>query len=99
MSEDEMFRHYMAALDEVFRLRTALQYEARVVEAHYESLKSFPKSRRPIAEQQVERMRQAASGRSEGAYAGEGGAAGLYSYGREAMPMGLTRARWENRGD
>lgn len=52
---------YSAALDEVYRLRTALEYEARVTEAHL-TLKSFPKSRRVFAEDQVQRMRDAARG-------------------------------------
>jgi hypothetical protein len=58
-----------AALDEIFRLRRALSYEAAVVEAHYAGYKTFPKSRRKIAEQQVARMRQAAT-QSLVAYAG-----------------------------
>jgi DNA invertase Pin-like site-specific DNA recombinase len=58
-----------AALDEIFVLRQAMAYEARVVEAHYEALKSFPKSRRKIAEEQVVRMRTAVHGASK-AYAG-----------------------------
>lgn len=41
-------------------LRQALAYEAGVVQAHYEGYKSFPKSRRKIAEEQVSRMRQVA---------------------------------------
>lgn len=48
-----------AALDEIFRLRRAMAYEARVVEAHYEGYKTFPKTRRGIAEEQVARMRLA----------------------------------------
>ena len=47
---------------EVTRLREALAYEARVVEAHYEGYKTFPKTRRKYAEEQVERMRRAALG-------------------------------------
>lgn len=48
-----------ATLDEICRLRRAMAYEARVVEAHYEGYKTFPKTRRGIAEEQVARMRLA----------------------------------------
>lgn len=51
-------------------LERALAYEARVVEAHYEGYKTFPKTRRAIAEEQVERMRQAVQGDASVAYAG-----------------------------
>lgn len=57
-----------AALDEIYRLRRALAYESGAIEAHLE-LRVFPKSRRFIAERQVERMRDAARGFSERAYA------------------------------
>lgn len=63
--------NYSAALDEIWHLRRALAYEARVVEAHYEGYKTFPKRRRPIAEKQVERMRLAAVGKGVEAYAGQ----------------------------
>lgn len=53
--------NYSRALDEVYRLRTALAVEASITAAHLD-LKSFPKSRRTFAEQQVERMRAAARG-------------------------------------
>lgn len=66
---EDMLRYYSAALDEVHRLRRALATEARIVEAHL-TLKSFPKSRRGFAEDQVERMRQAARGEASVAYAG-----------------------------
>lgn len=58
-----------AALDEIYRLRRAFAYESRVIEAHYEGLKTFPKSRRKIAEEQVARMREAVTS-SVVAYAG-----------------------------
>lgn len=48
--------------DEIANLRTAILYEARVAEAHYEGMKSYPKSRRPFAEEQVKRMREVARG-------------------------------------
>jgi hypothetical protein len=58
MSPEEM-RYYSAALDEVYRLRAVLAYESHVLKAHLE-LKTFPKSRRTIAEDQVARMRATA---------------------------------------
>lgn len=57
--EAELLRYYSAALDEVYRLRAALASEARIIEAHV-TLKSFPKSRRGFAEDQVQRMRATA---------------------------------------
>lgn len=77
-----------AALDEIFRLRRALSYEARVVEAHYELYKTFPKSRRKIAEEQVARMQQAVTN-SALAYAGTS----HLSLARHATP--LTVHSWE----
>lgn len=43
-------------------LESALAYEARVAEAHYSGFKTYPKSRRPYAEEQVKRMRELALG-------------------------------------
>lgn len=54
---------YSAALDEIFRLRALMAYEARALNAHL-SYKTFPKSRRSIAEAQVERMKAAARGQA-----------------------------------
>lgn len=47
---------------EVNRLRDAFEYEARVCEAHFEGYKTYPKSRRRYAEEQVDRMRVVAQG-------------------------------------
>jgi hypothetical protein len=80
-----------SALDEVYRLRRALAYEARVSEAHYEGFKTYPKSRRTIAEEQVRRMRLAVTS-SEAAYAG----VSRESMRREASNCGLeTLTTWE----
>lgn len=68
MSEPTMSQ-YSAALDEIWRLRRALAYEARVVEAHT-GFATFPKSRRAIAHEQVRRMQAAARGEVEVVYAG-----------------------------
>ncbi len=95
---DEMLHYYSAALDEVFRLRRALAYEAGVVEAHL-TLKSFPRSRRPIAETQTFRMRLAARGRAAIEYAGMP-TWSLESGMRDAgAPNSLTRTEWEHEVD
>jgi hypothetical protein len=57
------------ALDEIYALRRALAFEAGVVEAHM-TYKSFPKSRRRIAEHQAERMRASARGDVQVQYSG-----------------------------
>lgn len=49
------------ALDEIYFLRALLADEAGIIEAHL-GYKTFPKSRREIAEEQVRRMKAAASG-------------------------------------
>lgn len=88
--------HYSRALDEIYRLRAALAYEARVTESHL-GLKTFPKSRRAAAEHQVERMREAARG---------GGAMAYFRVNPEVMKRllrdagaseTLTRGQWEEK--
>lgn len=63
-----LLEFYSAALDEIYALRTVLAAQADIVEAHL-SLRSFPKSRRQVAEEQVEGMRQAARGAWRSVYA------------------------------
>lgn len=53
--------HYSKALDEIYELRTLLAYESLVTKAHL-GYKTFPKSRRPHAEEQIKRMQRAARG-------------------------------------
>lgn len=53
--------NYSYAIDEIYQLRALLADEAAIIEAHLD-LKTFPKSRREIAEKQIERMRAAARG-------------------------------------
>lgn len=60
---------YSAALDEIWRLRRALAYEAAGMEVSLE-LKTFPASRRTVSEEQIRRMRLSAQGLSQAAYAG-----------------------------
>lgn len=49
------------AVDEIFFLRAILADEAAIIEAHL-GYATFPKSRRVVAEQQVERLRRIANG-------------------------------------
>lgn len=85
--------HYAAALDEIYRLRTALAYEAEVISAHL-SLATFPKSRRPAALEQIQRMRRAARGHIHDAYRSIPGRS--LNYVRRVAGMGLlTRTQWE----
>jgi hypothetical protein len=92
----DLMPHYSAALDEIYRLRRALAYEAGVTLAHLH-LKTFPKSRLPIARKQAERMRRSACGHSLDAYSevqGRSLSGALEAAGAES---GLTRAQWESR--
>lgn len=86
--------HYSRALDEIHRLRAALAIEARATEAHL-AFKTFPKSQRKYAEQQVARMRAAACGDSEEAYREFDGwrkQSALHTVGASET---LTRGQWE----
>lgn len=86
--------HYSRALDEIYHLRTALAYEAGVLTAHLEYA-TFPKSRRVVAEEQIQRMRQAAQGLTRQAYSGIESWA-LDSARRESRVGTLTRNQWES---
>lgn len=66
--EAELVDLYGRALDEVYRLRTALAYEAHLLESHL-GLATFPKSRRRSAAASVIRMRDSAVGAYASAYA------------------------------
>lgn len=66
---DEALTHYGRALDEIYRLRTALAYEAHLLGGHL-SMATFPKTRRASAEAAVRRMNLAAMGKAQDAYAG-----------------------------
>lgn len=68
--ENEMLSHYSAALDEVYWLRRALAYEARVVEAHTLDISRLGKNRREQLERCIERLKQSALGNVLATYAG-----------------------------
>jgi hypothetical protein len=88
--------HYSRALDEIYRLRSLLAYEATVLDAHLE-YKTFPKSRRPIAEQQSARMRVAASGTDVTRYISH--LSLRHARAKANVPQTLTRAGWEQTGE
>lgn len=92
----DLMTHYSAALDEIFRLRRALAYEAGVTLAHLH-LKTFPKSRLSIAREQAERMRRAACGHSLDAYSEVQGWSLNGALEAAGAEPGLTRAQWEAR--
>lgn len=79
------------ALDEIYVLRTLLAYEAAVRAADLE-LKSYPKSRREIAEHAIQRMRGAARGEEWLPYINE--RARRSARAAAGMPDTLTRASW-----
>jgi hypothetical protein len=93
MTLEDPIAELSAALDEIYRLRGALAYEAEVLNQHL-SYKTFPKSRRDIAERQIGRMQQSARGDADLAY-------GIISSGghmREALKRtgaSETLTRWE----
>lgn len=85
---------YSAALDEVWNLRKALAYEACAVEADL-TLKSFPKSRRALAENRVERMRRAAQGEVLPAYSGSSTQMLQQGLAEAGAGPTMTRYEWE----
>ena len=96
--DEKMFSHYMDSLDEIYLLRKAAALEAQELEAHMKFAK-FPRSRRAIAQQQVDRLRQAAMGDTEKAYKEESkkAYAALCLLSEEVRT--LTRRQWEARND
>lgn len=85
------------AIDEIYALRALLANEADILRAHLD-FKTFPKSRRAFAEQQIERMILAASGDYQRAQAHKD-----YDGKRALSRMGidniLTNGQWaEQRG-
>jgi hypothetical protein len=93
---DEEMSHYSAALDEVFRLRRALAYEAAGLRVHLDYA-TFPKSRHKVAEGQVERMQAAARGEAEAAYAGIPSSSLRHTFLISGAKETLTRSAWEQR--
>lgn len=84
--------NYSMALDEIYLLRAALADEARILDAHLD-FKTFPLSRRKVAEQQVLRMRGMARGLFEESVREHFDPKGaLRSAGADEC---MTRSQWE----
>lgn len=96
--DGEMLAHYGAALDEIYRLRRALAYEAAVLKVHLD-YKTFPKTRREVAEGQIRRMQDSARGKSQRAYGGTNTASLAVALSEAGAPQSLTRHAWEHRSD
>lgn len=86
--------NYSVALDEIFVLRKALAHEALRQQVDLD-FKTFPKSRRAIAEAAVERMQAAARGHAEHAYGDRSSHAMRHALREAGAPETLTRAAWE----
>lgn len=88
--------HYTRALDEIYALRCLAAYHAAVLEAHLD-LKSLPAGRRPIAENQVAQLRQAARGDGTTVYQSVGRRSLLQSLAAAGLgtDTSLTRSEWE----
>lgn len=84
--------HYSMALDEIYLLRAMLADEADILNEHLE-FKTFPLSRRKVAEQQVARMRGLAGGDLE-RQCREGFKA-KDALRRAGIDECLTRSQWE----
>lgn len=81
------------ALDEIYALRAALAYEASRTSADLD-MKSYPKSRRAIAEQAIERMQAAARGQAARAYAGKSSTFLKHSLREAGASETLTLTEW-----
>lgn len=66
MNADEL-HHYSRALDEIYRLRGLLAFEAAIIQGHLQ-LATFPRSRRVAAEEQIRRMTTAAIGQVDSTF-------------------------------
>lgn len=85
---------YSAALDEIYMLRRAMAYEADVLEVHLD-YKTFPKTRRKIAEDSVKRMRAAARGWGGHSWAGTSYLSLRSAFKKAGARETLTRHDWE----
>ena len=63
-ARDEYLRLLSEALNEIYALRTICAYEEGVVQT-YTEYKSFPKSRRDVADKQMRRLRAAVAGEAQ----------------------------------
>lgn len=95
MTKEEL-RHYSRALDEIYRLRTLLAYEAAVTRANLD-FETLPKTSRVAMERQVERMLLAARGGSRDAIPTIALGIEPWRVRKDAgLPEGFTREDWES---
>lgn len=90
--------HYSAALDEIYRLRQLLAYEALCVRATLE-YRTFPKSRRDVHERQIKRLQAAARGQSQVVTAPISSTVLRHALTEAGASDLLTRWQWEHRYD
>ena len=91
MSDDNLMDHYSDALDEIYRLRALCAYQAQVIEADL-GYKTYPKSRRAIAEKRIEILQAAARGDALAQHSVARPELALKSAGASGT---LTRWQWE----
>lgn len=80
-------------LDEVYELRRVCAYTAQAIQADL-SLKTFPKSRRLLAESRIERLRKAANGYARHVNLGVSGQVLRAALRDAGAKETLTRAQW-----
>lgn len=85
---------YSEALDEIWRLRKLIAYEADRIDADL-SLASFPKSRRQPAQNHYDRLTLAAKGKSQQAIADLNSHQMIAALLRAGAEPTLTRAQFE----
>lgn len=91
--ESELMQHYSRALDEIYALRAICAHAALGVQADL-SYKTYPKSRRSIARERIDRLQAAARGERNTAYVGM--TVGKHALREAGAEDTLTRAQWEN---
>lgn len=91
----DLMEAYSAALDEIYALRRALAYEARVVEAQTLDISRLGKNRREHLERAIERMQHAARGAVSIAYAGTSRRSLESCMEHAGGSNRLTRSQWE----
>lgn len=93
---DEMLAHYSRALDEIYRLRQAMAYEAIVLDRNT-GWRSLPVTVRRVMARQSERLFRAACGRVEFAYEDVKPATLREALIDAGASETLTRAQWEEK--
>lgn len=91
---DGMLAHYSRALDEIYRMRVAAAFDAQVADGLLHGFAGLPKNVRYQLDAMRERLRAAARGESETAYAVDGELRARVLDNADA-PATLTRGQWE----